>query len=99
LQKLLSYGGRNLIMEKGGVFGVWSKLVLKDILIYQNKCFWHRNRKMNLFLRKQTKWWQKWSKYAKSYDNFFGLQFDINLLFLALWDMLGQYELPFDVLA
>jgi hypothetical protein len=50
-------------------------------------------------LRKQTKWWQKWSKYAKSYNDFIGLQFDINLLFLALLDMLVHFELLFDVLA
>jgi hypothetical protein len=31
--------GINLFMGKGGVFGFRSKLVLKDILIYQNKVF------------------------------------------------------------
>jgi hypothetical protein len=45
--------GRNLILEKGGVFSSWSKLVLKDIFICQNKCFWHRDRKMNLFCEKK----------------------------------------------
>jgi hypothetical protein len=30
LQKLLSYGGEIWLREKGGVFGIWSKLVLKD---------------------------------------------------------------------
>jgi hypothetical protein len=49
LQKLLSYAGEILLWEKGGVFGVWSTLVLKDILICQNKCSSHRDRKMNLF--------------------------------------------------
>jgi hypothetical protein len=54
---------------------------------------------MNLFLPKQTKWWQKWSKYAKSYDKYIVLQFDINLHCLSPLNMLVQYELLFDVLA
>jgi hypothetical protein len=37
--KNCSLMGENLIMGKEGVFGVQSKLVLKDILICQNKCF------------------------------------------------------------
>jgi hypothetical protein len=49
LQKLFSYGGEIWLWEKGGVFGIWSNLLLRDLLISQNKCFWHRDRKNNLF--------------------------------------------------
>jgi hypothetical protein len=49
LPKLFSYGGEIWLWEKGGVFGIWSKLFLKDLLICQNKCFWDRYRKNNLF--------------------------------------------------
>jgi hypothetical protein len=52
---------------------------------------------MNLFCENKPS--GGWSKYAKSFDNFIGLQFDTNLLFLALLDMLVQFELLFDVLA
>jgi hypothetical protein len=42
--------GRILIMGKGGVFAIWSKLHLKDLSICQNKFVGLRDRKNNLFL-------------------------------------------------
>ena len=41
--------GRISIMGKGGVFGIWSNLLLKDLSIYQNKCVGRSDRKKNLF--------------------------------------------------
>jgi hypothetical protein len=41
--------GRNFIMGKEGVFGIWSNLLLKHLFICQNKCVWHSDRKKNLF--------------------------------------------------
>jgi hypothetical protein len=41
--------GEVWLWEKGGVCGIWSNLLLKDLLIFQNKCFWYRNRKNNFF--------------------------------------------------
>ena len=51
IAKIVLLWGRNLIMGKGGVFGIWSNLLLKDLLICQNKCFWYRDRKKNLFCK------------------------------------------------
>jgi hypothetical protein len=51
LQKLFSYGGKFLIMGKGGVCGIWSNLLLKDLSICQNKCVGLRYRKKNFFVK------------------------------------------------
>jgi hypothetical protein len=39
IAKLFSYGGEVSLWEKGGVCGIQLNLLLKDLLIYQNKCF------------------------------------------------------------
>jgi hypothetical protein len=39
--KIVLLWERKLSMGKGGVFGIWSNLLLKDPLICQNKCVWH----------------------------------------------------------
>jgi hypothetical protein len=39
IAKLFSNGGDVSLWEKGGVCGIWSNLLLKDLLICQNKCF------------------------------------------------------------
>jgi hypothetical protein len=51
IAKIALLWGGNLIMGKGEFSDSWSKLVLKDILICPNKCFWHRDTKMNLFCK------------------------------------------------
>jgi hypothetical protein len=37
--KLFSCGGQIFLMGKGGAFGFWSKLVLKNVLICKTKVF------------------------------------------------------------
>ena len=49
--KNCSLMGRNSIMGKRGSFGVWSKLVLKDILVCQNKCFYIKIQKWICFAK------------------------------------------------
>jgi hypothetical protein len=49
IAKIVLLWGKNLIMGKEEVFGILTKLLLKDLLICQNKCFWLRDRKKNLF--------------------------------------------------
>jgi hypothetical protein len=39
IAKTVFLWGRNMIMGKRGIFGSCSKLLLKDLLVCQNKCF------------------------------------------------------------
>jgi hypothetical protein len=39
IAKIVLLWGKNLIMGKEEVFGILTKLLLKDLLICQNKCF------------------------------------------------------------
>jgi hypothetical protein len=46
---LLSYGGEIFLMGKGGVFGIWSKLVFSNV---SSTCVWA----LTLFVEKCTFW-------------------------------------------
>jgi hypothetical protein len=99
IAKIVLLWGRNSIMGKGGVFGIWSKLLLKDLLICQNKCFWHRYRKMNLFCENKP----SGGKSDPNMPNPLMILFVFNLTSICssylFLDMLVHIELPFDVLA
>jgi hypothetical protein len=90
LQNLVSYGGRILIMGKGGVFGTWSISLLDYLSLFPNKWVWLRDRKMNLICKNKPSGGKEWSKYVKSCAKMIWSSFALMLhLFWLLFDVLA----------
>jgi hypothetical protein len=81
--------------KKGGVCGIWTNLLLKDLSICQNKCVGLRDSKNNLFCENKP----SGGKIDPNIPNSLKILLVFNLHFLALLDILVRSELLFNVLA
>jgi hypothetical protein len=88
LLKNSSLMGEKFDYGKKGDFGIWSNLLLKDLLICQNKCFLQRDRKTNLFCENKPSGGKSDPNMPKSYVRLIGLHIALFSLMLLHFELL-----------